>query len=84
MAAHHLHDQVAVVALRGGVQAVDRLGGDLHRCVEAERLVGAAEVVVDRLRDPDDREAEIRVELRGRAQRVLAADGDQAVELMAL
>ena len=44
------HDHHAVVRLGGGVQAVDRLGGDRHRRVEAEREVGAAEVVVDRLR----------------------------------
>ena len=41
------------MALGGGVQAVDRLGGDVHRGVEAERHVGRAEVVVDRLRDAD-------------------------------
>ena len=37
--------------------AVDRLGGDLHRGVEAERDVGRGDVVVDRLRDADERHA---------------------------
>ena len=50
VAAHHLDDHHAVVALGGRVQAVDRVGRDLHRGVEAEREVGAGEVVVDRLR----------------------------------
>ena len=48
--AHHLDDHHAVVALGGRVQAVDRVGRDLHRGVEAEREVGGREVVVDRLR----------------------------------
>ena len=50
VAAHHLDDDHAVVRLGRRVQAVDRVGGDLHRGLEAEREVGAGEVVVDRLR----------------------------------
>ena len=56
VATHHLDDHHPVVALGGGVQTVDRVGGDLHRGVEAERLVGAVDVVVDRLRHADDRQ----------------------------
>src|SRR3712207_8241791 len=44
--AHDLHDDHAVVRLRRGVEPVDRVGGDLHRRLEAEREVGAVEVVV--------------------------------------
>ena len=55
--AHHLDDHHAVVRLRGRVQPVDRLGADRDRRVEAERVVGRGQVVVDRLRDADDREA---------------------------
>ena len=79
--AHHLDDHDAVVRLGGRVQAVDRLGRDRDRGVEPERVVGAVEVVVDRLRDADDREAVLRVQLRGDAERVLAADRDERVEL---
>ena len=57
MAAHDLHDHDAVVGLRRGVQPVDRVGGDLHRGVEAEGVVGAGKVVVDRLGHADDRHA---------------------------
>ena len=64
--AHHLEHHHAVVRLGGRVQPVDRLGADVDRGVEAEGVVGAREVVVDRLRDADDREARAR---RGGAPR---------------
>ena len=54
VAAHDLDDDDAVVRLRRRVQAVDRVRGDLHRGLEAEREVRAREVVVDRLGDADD------------------------------
>jgi len=38
-------DDHTVVRLGRGAQPVDRVGGDLHRRVEAERELGAAEVV---------------------------------------
>ena len=53
VATHHLDDHHAVVALGGGVEPVDRVGRDLHRGVEPERVVGRRQVVVDRLRHPD-------------------------------
>ena len=83
VAAHHLDDEHAVVRVGGGVEAVDRLGGDLDRGVEAEGEVGAAEVVVDGLRDADDLDAEVG-ELGGDAEGVLAADGDQRVDAVGL
>ena len=78
--AHHLDDHDAVVRLGGRVQPVDRLGGDGQRRVEAERVVGRREVVVDRLGHADDRERVLLEEPRGDAERVLAADGDERVE----
>ncbi len=51
---HHLADDHAIVGLGGGVQPVDGLRGDLHGGVKAEGDLGAGEVVVDRLRHPDD------------------------------
>ena len=82
VAAHHLDDQHAVVRLGGRVQAVDRLGGDVDRGVEAEREVGAGQVVVDRLGHADDVDAEVG-ELGRHAERVLAADRDQRVDAVA-
>ena len=63
----------------GRVQAVDRVGRDLHRGVEAEREVGAGDVVVDRLRHADHRQP-VLVQPAGDAHRVLAADRDDRVE----
>ena len=83
VAAHDLADDHAVVRLGGGVQAVDRVGGDLHGGLEAERVVGAGEVVVDRLRHADDVDAVVGQPL-GHAERVLAADRDQPVEAVLL
>jgi hypothetical protein len=80
VAAHHLADQDPVVALRRRVEAVDGLARDAEGGVEPEGDVGAAEVVVDRLRDAQDR-GTVAVELVGGAERVLAADRDQAVDL---
>src|SRR5262249_17699987 len=80
VAAHHLDDHHAVVRLGGRVEAVDRLGRDEDGGVEAERVVGAGEVVVDRLRDADDRQLLLRVQTCGDAERVLAADRNERVE----
>ena len=79
VAAHHLDHEHPVVRLGGGVQPVDRLGGDVDRGVEAEREVGAAEVVVDGLRYADDVDAQVG-QLGGDAEGVLAADRDQRVD----
>ena len=81
VAAHHLDDHHPVVALGRGVEPVDGLGGDLHGGVEPEGHVGAAEVVVDRLRHADHRQAVVAVQPGRGAQRVLAADRDQPVEV---
>ncbi len=76
--AHDLDDQHPVVRLGRGVQPVDRLGGDGHRGVEAEGVVGGVQVVVDGLRHADHLHA-LAVQRGGHAERVLAADGDQGV-----
>ena len=80
VAAHHLDDQHPVVAVGGGVEAVDRLHRDVDRGVEAEGVVGGGEVVVDRLRHADHVQAVLGVEARGGAEGVLAADRDQPVD----
>ena len=78
---HHLDDHHAVVRLRRRVEPVDRLGCDRDGRVEAERVVGAGEVVVDRLRNADDGEAVLGMESCRDAERVLAADRHERVEL---
>jgi hypothetical protein len=79
VAPHHLDDEHAIVALRRGVQLVERLDHGAHRGVEAERVDRARDVVVDRLRHahhvhpaPD--------ELLGDLERAVAADRDDRVD----
>ena len=79
VAAHDLDDEGAVVRLGGRVQPVDRLHGDVDRGVEAERVVGGVEVVVDGLGYADDVHA-VLVQLGGDAEGVLAADRDERVD----
>ena len=80
MAPHHLDDHHPVVALGGRMQAVDGIGGNLHRRREPECHVGADDVVVDRLRHPDDREVEIMEELARNREGTIPADDDETVD----
>ena len=80
VSSHHLDDHDAVVRLGGRVQTVDRLGRDRDRRVEAERVIGSREVVVDRLRHADDRNGVLAVEPCRDAEGVLAADRDERVQ----
>ena len=82
VAAHDLGDHAAVVGVAGGAQPVHRLGGDLHGGVEAERVVGGGEVVVDGLGHADDLDAGVGEALGGR-QGALAADRDDGVDARA-
>jgi hypothetical protein len=79
--AHDLEDDHAVVRLGGRVEPVDRVGADLHRGVEPEREVGRVEVVVDRLRDPDDAEP-VLGELARDPEGVLPTDRDERIEVL--
>src|SRR5690606_6665484 len=81
--AHELDDHDPVVALRSGVDPVDRLGGDVHGRVEADGAVGAGDVVVDRLGDGDDRQTGLRA-LARRVEGAVTADADQAVDPLRL
>ena len=83
VAAHHLDEHHPLMRLRGAVQPVDGLGGDLQRRVVAERDVGAVDVVVDGLRNADHRDVLLRQPVR-RRQRALAADRDQHVDAVVL
>ena len=79
LATHHFHHHDAVMALGRGVQLVDRLERGVDGRVEAERGDGAADVVVDRLRNADDLHA-LGAELVGDVERSVAADGDDRVD----
>jgi hypothetical protein len=79
VAAHHLDDHDAVVARRGRPEAVERVGGEGHRGVEAEGDDGAAEVVVDGLGHADDGDAGPEA-LEGDGEGAVAADDDERAE----
>jgi hypothetical protein len=57
IAPHHLDDDDAAVRFRGGVEAIDRVGGEAHRRIESEAACGARDVVVDGLGHADERDA---------------------------
>ena len=57
VAAHHLDDEHPAVRRRRREQAVDAVGGEAHRGVEAERRRRLVEVVVDRLGHADEAQA---------------------------
>ena len=79
VAAHDLGDHAAVVGFAGGAQPVDGLGGDLHRRVEAEGVVGGVEVVVHGLGNADDFQPGVGEALGG-GEGSLATDGDDGVD----
>src|SRR3954466_4464624 len=65
--------------LRRRGQPVDGVDRDLHRRVEAERVVGGAEVVVDGLRYADNTQT-VFGELGRHTERVFATDRDEPVD----
>ena len=60
VAAHNLHDQDAIMGLRGGVQTVDSIGGHRNRSIETKRVVGGIDVIINGLRHAHYRHAVIR------------------------
>ena len=79
VAPHHLDQERALVRRGRDLQAVDRLERDVQRGVDADRDLGARQIVVDRRRDADDLEAHLRQRQRP-GLRAVAADDDQAVD----
>ena len=49
IATHHFHHHDTVMSFRGGVHAVDGLSDNVDRGIESESVVGAGEIIVDRL-----------------------------------
>ena len=82
--AHHLDDHHRGCATRPSCAAGRSPRSRSDRGVEAERVVGRDDVVVDRLRHADDRDPVLLVEPGRDAERVLAADRDERVEALRL
>ena len=80
MAAHNLDDEDTVVGLCRGVQTVDGVRRNGNRGIETEGVVGGVDVVVNGLRNTDDRDAIVRKELRA-LERAFTADGNERVYL---
>ncbi len=76
--AHDFDDHHAAVRFRRGVQAVDRVGGDVQSGVEAEGDFRGGEVVVDGLGHAHNRNSQAR-EIARNGERAVAADGDHGV-----
>jgi hypothetical protein len=77
--AHQLHHEDPLVAFRGGVEFIDRLGRGAHRGVEPESRQGSRDVVIDGLGDADDRQS-LLPQLVGNEQTAVAPDGNQGIE----
>ncbi len=80
IAAHHLEHHDAAVAGRGRLQPIERLGRDRDRGVEADRHLGQAEIVVDRLGNADQREIALAREPVEDPEAAVAADADHGIE----
>ncbi|OPZ14536.1 MAG: hypothetical protein BWZ10_01892 [candidate division BRC1 bacterium ADurb.BinA364] len=76
IASHRLDDHHPVVRHRRGVQPVDGFGDDLHRGVEAEGVIGFADVIIDGFRHSNGAQAFFR-QFAGDGQRAVAANGHQ-------
>jgi len=76
---HDFGDDDAVVAVRGAVQPVNGLGGNVQRGGKAKSGVGHGHVVVDRLGQGDDVEAGL-MQAQGVFLRAAAAEADEAIE----
>ena len=79
VATHDLGDHAPLVGVAGRAKAVHRIGGDVHGGVEPERVVGGAQVVVDRLGDAEDVDT-VLPKAVGRGERAFTADGQDAVD----
>jgi radical SAM protein with 4Fe4S-binding SPASM domain len=80
--AHDFDDDDAVVRFGSGMDAVNGAGGDVDGGVESKGEIGAGEIVVDGFGNTDDFDA-IGVEFLRDGERVIAADGDEGVAVVA-
>ena len=83
VAAEHAEDADALVRAHRGALPLDGVHGARDGGGEADAVLGVADVVVHRLGDRDHLHA-LPVELRGVAQRIVAADGDQVIQVQRL
>ena len=76
---HDFHNKRAPVRGGRGMDAVDGVGGDIHRALETERHIGAPKVVIDRFGQANHVEAFLAEQVGG-FLRSVAAQHNQTVE----
>src|SRR6185437_4642139 len=80
IAAHHLEHHDAVMARGGRLQAVEGFGCNRDRGVKADRVLGRADIVVDRLGNADEVDAALLGEPAQDGEAAIAADADERIE----
>src|SRR5579859_3567594 len=83
IAAHDLDDHDAVVRFGSGMNAIYGFADDVAGGVESEGVLGATEIVINRLGHADDMNSVLMQLLRNR-ESVVAADRDQSIDLVLL
>ena len=80
IAAHYFEDHHPVVARRGWLQPIERLGGHHHRRVIADRGFRDPDIVVDRLGNTDEVDASLLRKPAQNCEAAVAANADQRVK----
>jgi len=55
MSTHHLHYHDAMMGFRSRVKTIDGLGGYRHCCIKPKGIIGAGQIIIDRLGTPTRR-----------------------------
>src|SRR5947199_10609801 len=80
MPAHDFDDHHTLVGLGRSMKTVNRFCYDLNGCIEAKRVIGSCQVVIDCFRDTDDRITLLAEKLVSNTQSVLAANRHQIIQ----
>ena len=80
MPAHDFDDHHTLVGLGRGMKTVNRFCYDLNGGIEAERVIGSCQIVIDCFGDTDNRITLLAEKLVSNTQRVLAANRYQIIQ----
>src|SRR5439155_307471 len=80
MPAHDFDDHHTLVGLGRGMKTVNRFCYDLNGGIEAERVIGSCQIVIDCFGDTDNRITLLAEKLVRNTQRVLAANRYQIIQ----
>ncbi len=82
MSAHDFNDGDAFVRSHRIAQFIDDIEAGIDRSIEAERIIGIFEIVIDRSRDSDRRNSEFLCKTLRSAERTVSADDDKPFDPM--